>query len=210
MAPDRTRPGRVSRASADHVPVQLRHHVTKAREVGFFHSRQRGHYTGTIGEHSVHRRALIRRQFPPLAESAHGRNHQQPGVACIPEKANQAARPRSHRYTVRLQTFIQTEHGTPLQSNGFQALAYPPGASIVTIGEIRPRLADPNRPGPEGLAGDPRILTAATVQLSVPVIVGIGGVILLSEPITLRLALATVAVLGGIGLVILERQRRRH
>jgi hypothetical protein len=32
----------------------------------------------------------------------------------------------------------------------------------------------------------------------------------LSEPITLRLALATVAVLGGIGLVILERQRRHH
>jgi drug/metabolite transporter (DMT)-like permease len=55
-----------------------------------------------------------------------------------------------------------------------------------------------------------RAATAATVQLSVPVIVAIGGVILLSEPITLRLTLATVAVLGGIGLVILERQRRRH
>ena len=50
----------------------------------------------------------------------------------------------------------------------------------------------------------------ATVQLSVPVIVAIGGVILLSEPIKLRLALATAAVLGGIGRVILERQRRRH
>jgi drug/metabolite transporter (DMT)-like permease len=55
-----------------------------------------------------------------------------------------------------------------------------------------------------------RAATAATVQLSVPVIVAVGGVILLSEPITLRLVLATVAVLGGIGLVILERQRRQH
>lgn len=53
-----------------------------------------------------------------------------------------------------------------------------------------------------------RAATAATVQLSVPVIVAIGGVILLSEPITLRLVLASVAVLGGIGLVILERKRR--
>jgi drug/metabolite transporter (DMT)-like permease len=54
-----------------------------------------------------------------------------------------------------------------------------------------------------------RATTAATVQLSVPVIVAIGGVILLSEPITLRLVLASIAVLGGIGLVILERKRQQ-
>ena len=52
-----------------------------------------------------------------------------------------------------------------------------------------------------------RAATAATVQLSVPVIVAIGGVLLLNEPITLRLFLASCAVLGGIGLVILERRR---
>jgi drug/metabolite transporter (DMT)-like permease len=45
------------------------------------------------------------------------------------------------------------------------------------------------------------------VQLSVPVIVAIGGVLLLGEPITLRLVLASGAVLGGIALVILERKR---
>ncbi|WP_022951998.1 DMT family transporter [Leucothrix mucor] len=50
--------------------------------------------------------------------------------------------------------------------------------------------------------------TAATVQLSVPVIAAIGGVILLSEPLTLRMALASVAILGGIALVILEKQAR--
>ncbi len=49
--------------------------------------------------------------------------------------------------------------------------------------------------------------SAATVQLSVPVIVAIGGVLLLDEPITLRLVLASLAVLGGIALVILERRR---
>jgi len=52
-----------------------------------------------------------------------------------------------------------------------------------------------------------RATTAATVQLSVPVIVAIGGVLLLGEPIRLRLVLASSAVLCGIGLVILERQR---
>jgi drug/metabolite transporter (DMT)-like permease len=41
----------------------------------------------------------------------------------------------------------------------------------------------------------------------VPVIVAIGGVLLLDEPITLRLVLASFAVLGGIALVILERRR---
>ena len=47
--------------------------------------------------------------------------------------------------------------------------------------------------------------SAATVQLSVPVIVAIGGVVLLAEPVTLRLLLASAAVLGGIGLVILRK-----
>ena len=51
--------------------------------------------------------------------------------------------------------------------------------------------------------------SAATVQLSVPVIVAAGGVLLLDEPITLRLVLASTAVLGGIALVILERRRVR-
>lgn len=48
---------------------------------------------------------------------------------------------------------------------------------------------------------------AATVQLSVPVIAALGAVILLGEPLSLRLVLATVAILGGIALVILDKPR---
>ncbi len=48
--------------------------------------------------------------------------------------------------------------------------------------------------------------SAATVQLSVPVIAAIGGVIFLGEAVTLRLLLASIAILGGIALVILEKQ----
>jgi len=44
--------------------------------------------------------------------------------------------------------------------------------------------------------------TAATVQLSVPLIAAAGGMAFLAEPVTLRLGLASVAVLGGIALVI--------
>ena len=47
---------------------------------------------------------------------------------------------------------------------------------------------------------------AATVQLSVPVLAAAGGIIFLGEPITLRFALASIAVLGGIALVIVERK----
>ena len=43
---------------------------------------------------------------------------------------------------------------------------------------------------------------AATMQLSVPVITALGGVLLLGEAISLRLVLASIAVLGGIALVI--------
>jgi len=48
---------------------------------------------------------------------------------------------------------------------------------------------------------------AATVQLSVPVIAAAGGILFLGESITLRLVLASTAILGGVVLVILERQR---
>jgi len=44
--------------------------------------------------------------------------------------------------------------------------------------------------------------TAATVQLSVPLIAALGGIVFLAEPVTLRLALASIAVLGGIAMVI--------
>ena len=48
--------------------------------------------------------------------------------------------------------------------------------------------------------------SAATVQLSVPVIAAVGGVLLLGESLSLRLVLASLAVLGGIALVILEKR----
>jgi len=44
--------------------------------------------------------------------------------------------------------------------------------------------------------------SAATVQLSVPVLAATGGILLLGEAITLRYVLASVAVLGGIALVV--------
>ena len=44
--------------------------------------------------------------------------------------------------------------------------------------------------------------TAAILQLSVPVLAALGGVILLGEPLSERLLYSGMAVLGGIGLVI--------
>ena len=52
-----------------------------------------------------------------------------------------------------------------------------------------------------------RAASAATVQLSVPVLAATGGILLLGESLTLRYLLASVAILGGIALVILERTR---
>jgi drug/metabolite transporter (DMT)-like permease len=47
--------------------------------------------------------------------------------------------------------------------------------------------------------------TAATVQLSVPVLAAVGGILFLGESITLRLLFASLLILGGIGLVITKR-----
>ncbi len=48
----------------------------------------------------------------------------------------------------------------------------------------------------------------ASVQLSVPVIAALAGTTLLAEPITVRLVVASLAVLGGIALVIANRANR--
>lgn len=47
---------------------------------------------------------------------------------------------------------------------------------------------------------------AAIVQLSVPVLATVGGIVLLGESISWRMVLASGAILGGIALVILEKK----
>jgi drug/metabolite transporter (DMT)-like permease len=47
---------------------------------------------------------------------------------------------------------------------------------------------------------------AATVQLSVPVIAAAGGILILGEHLTLRLALCSIAILGGIAMVLQARK----
>jgi drug/metabolite transporter (DMT)-like permease len=56
-------------------------------------------------------------------------------------------------------------------------------------------------------------LRAATVQLSVPPLTAAAGVLLLSEALSMRLVLASAAILGGIALVLFSRTlatRPRH
>ena len=48
--------------------------------------------------------------------------------------------------------------------------------------------------------------SAATVQLSVPVLAALGGIAFLGESVTLRLVLASAAILGGIAMVIREKK----
>jgi drug/metabolite transporter (DMT)-like permease len=51
---------------------------------------------------------------------------------------------------------------------------------------------------------------AATVQLSVPVIAALGGVLFLAETISPRLVGAGVLILGGVGLALADRARKSH
>jgi drug/metabolite transporter (DMT)-like permease len=49
---------------------------------------------------------------------------------------------------------------------------------------------------------------AATVQLSMPVLVALAGTVFLSEPLTARLLTASATMLGGITLVLRQRVER--
>lgn len=50
---------------------------------------------------------------------------------------------------------------------------------------------------------------AAMVQLSVPAIAALGAVVLLAEPLTPRLMIASALTLGGVGLALWRRTRRQ-
>lgn len=49
--------------------------------------------------------------------------------------------------------------------------------------------------------------TAASLQLSVPIIAALAGVLLLDEILTVRLSIASICIVGGVGLVLYYRQR---
>jgi len=53
------------------------------------------------------------------------------------------------------------------------------------------------------------VLQAAVAQLSVPVIAAMGAVTLLHEKLSVRLVISGIAVLGGVGIVLAARARRR-
>jgi len=51
--------------------------------------------------------------------------------------------------------------------------------------------------------------SAATVQLTVPALAAVGGVMFLDETVTLRLGLASAAILGGVAIYILSKGGER-
>jgi drug/metabolite transporter (DMT)-like permease len=48
---------------------------------------------------------------------------------------------------------------------------------------------------------------AATVQLAVPLLAAVGGVLLLSEDVSVRLVVSGVVIIGGLGLAVSTRER---
>jgi drug/metabolite transporter (DMT)-like permease len=51
---------------------------------------------------------------------------------------------------------------------------------------------------------------AAIVQLTVPAIAAAGGVLLIAEPLTHRLVIATMGIVGGVALALLAAERRKR
>lgn len=51
---------------------------------------------------------------------------------------------------------------------------------------------------------------AAVVQLTVPAIAAAGGVLLIAEPLTARLVIASIGILGGVALALVAAERRRR
>ena len=92
--------------------------------------------------------------------------------------------------------FAGSVHASP----GGLALALASGAVASGCGYVIWYAALP------GLTGT----QAATVQLTVPIIAAFGGVMLLSEQVTLRLLIASAATLGGVAVVLAQRAAKKR
>ncbi|MEP6964875.1 MAG: DMT family transporter [Polaromonas sp.] len=102
---------------------------------------------------------------------------------------------RAAPFAMALSLFMRMSKGISLDTAGF-CYAVASGALTSGIGYVIWYTALPAL----------KAKNAATVQLSVPVIAALGGIVFLGEPITLRLGLASAAILGGIALVVLEKR----
>ncbi|MCC5993498.1 MAG: EamA/RhaT family transporter, partial [Rhodobacteraceae bacterium] len=52
--------------------------------------------------------------------------------------------------------------------------------------------------------------TAAYVQLTVPAIAAAGGVVFIAEPLTLRLTICSIGILGGVALALWGADQRKR
>ena len=92
--------------------------------------------------------------------------------------------------------FAGSVHASP----GGLALALASGAVASGCGYVIWYAALPGMTGTQ----------AATVQLTVPIIAAFGGVMLLSEQVTLRLLIASAATLGGVAVVLAQRAAKKR
>jgi len=114
--------------------------------------------------------------------------------------------------------------GDPLKVTAGNFLRAAPMALILSLSLLRNTSPDPVGVGYAFLSGALasgvgyaiwytalpflKSTTAATVQLSVPILAAAGGVFFLGEPLTFRLLVASVGIIGGIALVILMGERK--
>lgn len=94
-------------------------------------------------------------------------------------------------------SLLTFQHGAPDTSGIYYALAS--GALTSGIGYVIWYAVLPHLP----------TSTAATLQLAVPVLSAVGGIMILGEPITERLLLCSAMVLGGIALVVWTKSSKR-
>jgi drug/metabolite transporter (DMT)-like permease len=110
--------------------------------------------------------------------------------------------------------------GPPLAETARSFLLATPMALLVALGALRAHTTTltPRGAGSAGLSGAlasgagyaawyavlPRLSAtrAGTLQLAVPILAALAGILLLGEALTARLALCSAAVLGGIGLAV--------
>ena len=108
---------------------------------------------------------------------------------------------RAFRYAARLTLRRLLGLTTRLQIEGLDNI--PQGAAAIIafnhLGHLDPLLVSAFSPRA------PEFITLADL-LSVPVIAAVGGILFLGEAITLRLLIASIAILGGVALVIFDKQ----
>src|SRR3954471_553192 len=170
MAPDRPRPGRIALPAADHMDMELRHHIAQVADIQLFHAGQRADQLRQARDLGDQQPLIFHPQVAHLDGAGTARHQQAPLIAAVIVEKDPAERPIGQGVGQGLDDRIDDEitHANLLGSKSGMTPALPSMSAAISsamagvkrmplrywpLATNRPSANGPSNGRPSGLLG---------------------------------------------------------